>query len=231
VNRNGRETLLISDAGNGRIVEVSPNGEFLRAIEVSGLERGVASTWDRVWACGVAYSAACDVIAVTLSLGNAVVLLEYETGESKPDMIIGCCGQFNNPMGVAFTADGRSFLVADCYNERVSKFDSATGAFIAHVATMAPNGTSLPLDVLQCDNGGIVVVNECSGGGSCVVCVREDGVTVDAIDIPSDTGSVSISYLRSRNALFVKTFEGNVFVLGDAWMASTRCAWISALTH
>jgi hypothetical protein len=61
-------------------------------------------------------------------------------------------------------------------------------------------------------------------GGS-VVCVGKDGVTVKNDIIPS----VSLSYSPSLNGVVVKSLEGGVFLLRDAWMHSSRCAWLSAL--
>jgi hypothetical protein len=174
VHRNGVDTLLICDADNDRIVEVTPIGDFCRAIlvEAGGIP------------CGIAYCGVGDVIAVSLNGADALVLLQYESGAVKPEVIIGSGlglpgngeGQLRFPLGVTFTADGRYILVADCGNHRVSKFSTASGAFISHVATNAANEIYLPTDVLQCEDGSIVVAQRRGDGVGSVVCVGENGL-------------------------------------------------------
>ncbi len=122
-------------------------------------------------------------------------------------------------MGVTFTADGRYILVADYNNDRVSKFSADSGAFVAHVIS---NGILHPTDVLQCEDGSIVVTN-----WKGVACVGKDGVTVKCITIFSG-GPRSLSYSPSLNGVVVKCYDGSVFVLRDAWSHSFRCAWVHA---
>jgi DNA-binding beta-propeller fold protein YncE len=153
----------------------------------------------------------------------------------KPEVTIGTGigsgdGQLYLPRGVTFTADGRYILVVDGANDRVSKFSAASGAFIAHVATKAVNGIWYPSDVLQCEDGSIVVAHD--GSDASVVCVGEDGVTVKNIIIPSTSGGAvypySFSHSMSLGGVVVKTTRGS-FLLRDAWMSSNRSAWLSAL--
>jgi sugar lactone lactonase YvrE len=217
VHRDGVDTLLISDAGNRRVVEVSARGEFMRAIAVDGRPWGVAQR--------------DGVIAVSLRSSHAVVLLQYESGAVKPEVTIGsgtaghADGQLDHPVGVAFTVDGRHILVADYFNNRVSKFSAARGAFVAHVVS---NGISYPSDVLQCEDGSIVVAD-----GRSVVCVGADGLPVH-ITIPTAATSRnafspwSLSYSPSFNGVLVKGEGGSVFVLRDAWFHSLRCKWVHA---
>ena len=218
VHRNGADTLLICDTGNDRVVEVSASGVFLRVIAVEE----ASDPW------GIAYCDTSDVIAVSLFNAHAVVLLQYESGAVKPEVSIGSGigasnGQLGSPRGVAFTADGRYILVADYWNNCVSKFSAASGAFIAHVATYAANGIGYPRDVLQCDDGSIVV-----GYDGCMSHVGVDGVTVKNTIIPRDCGrAMSLCWLV--NDVVVKTREGGVFVLRDAWFRCKRCAWLSAI--
>jgi hypothetical protein len=221
VHRNGIDTLLICDYYNC-VVEVTASGVFLRAIA-----RMRGNCW------GIAYCVASDVIAVSLGLDGAVVLLQYESGAVKPEVTIGSGssglndGQLHCPTGVAFTTDGRHLLVADWGNHRVSKFSVASGAFIAHVATKAANGISFPRDVLQCEDGSIVVAQDS------LVIVGENGGTVQNIIIPRQSGGASIPRSLAYSSSFglvVKTNEGQVFLLRDAWIISSRCAWLSALS-
>ena len=223
VHRNGIDTLLICDFGNDRVVEVTASGVFLRAINVGSAPLGIAER--------------DGVIAVSLPRAHAVVLLQYESGAVKPEMTIGSFevddGQLGKPLGVAFTADGRCILVADYDNHRVSKFEAASGAFIAHVATNAANGIIFPRDVLQLEDGRMVVAQGCFHAGlfqrMCgqSVCVGEDGLTLPNTLI---TRGRAHSYSASSMGVVVKTNEGRVFLKRDAWMFSRRCAWISALS-
>jgi DNA-binding beta-propeller fold protein YncE len=207
VHRDGVDTLLIADWGNSRVVEVTARGEFMRAIAVEGRPLGIAER--------------DGVIAVTLYDADAVVLLQYESGTMKPEVTIGSAGnadgQVHYPRGVAFTTDGRYILVADCWNHRVSKFSAASGAFIAHVIL---NGIRNPTDVLQCEDGSIVVAHMKG-----VTCVGKDGATVQNIAISSNT-PWSLSYSLSLNGVLVKCGDGSVFVVRDAWSRSLRCAWV-----
>jgi hypothetical protein len=221
VNRKGADTLLICDVYNDRIVEVTASGVFLRAIAVT---KGSLS-----W--GIAYSGASDVIAVSLCNSHAVVLLQYESGAVNVTIGSGMGsrdGQLCRPHGVRFTADGRHILVTDWGNHRVSKFSVASGAFIAHVIS---NGILYPGDVLQCEDGSIAVAQGYHGCSK-VVGVGQDGGTVQDIMIPAASGSAftAHSLSSSLNGLVVKTYDGKVFLLRDAWMSSSRCGWLSAVS-
>jgi sugar lactone lactonase YvrE len=209
VHRDNVDTLLICDFGNDRVVEVTARGEFLRAIVVDGGPYGIAER--------------DGVIAVSLNWAHAVVLLQYESGAVKPEVTIGsgtsgnADGELYHPAGVAFTADGRYILVADNHNHRVSKFSAASGAFVAHVISI-----TWPIDVLQCEDGSIVVAH-----GKGVACVGNAGVTVQEIAI-SSSKPCSLSYSPSLNGVVVKCGDGSVFVLRDAWSHSLRCEWVHA---
>jgi DNA-binding beta-propeller fold protein YncE len=210
VHRDGVDTLLICDWGNDRVVEVTARGEFMRAIAVY-----------RPW--GVAERD--GVIAVSMwAATDGVVLLQYESGATRPEVTIGsgtggnADGQLWCPAGVAFTTDGRHILVADYLNNRVSKFSTASGAFVAHVIS---NEITRPRDVLPCEDGSIVVAHEDG-----VTCVGKDGVTVQNINVPFSP--CSLSYSPSLNGVVVKCDDGSVFVLSDAWSHSLRCEWVHA---
>jgi DNA-binding beta-propeller fold protein YncE len=206
VHRDGVDTLLISDSGNNRVVEVTARGEFMRAIVVDGGPYGIAER--------------DGVIAVSLWDAHVVVLLQYESGAMQAEVTIGLggAGQLYAPMGVAFTVDGRYILVADFWNDRVSKFSAASGEFVAHVIS---NGITRPRDVLQCEDGSIVVAH--SDG---VTCIKKDGVTVQNITISGIPRS--LSYSPSLNDVVVNCHDGGVFVLRDAWSHSLRCEWVHA---
>jgi DNA-binding beta-propeller fold protein YncE len=155
---------------------------------------------------------------------------QYESAAAKLEVTV------SYPCGVTFTRDGRCILVADSCNDCVSKFCAANGAFIARVATRAANGIYCPTDVLLCEDGKSILVAQGGTYGSIdgsVVCVGEDGVTVKNIIIPCPgDGCVqapcSFSYSVTLGVV-VKTRKGMVFLLGDAWMSSSRRAWLSAM--
>jgi hypothetical protein len=214
VRREGVDTLFICDCFNDRVVEVTVRGEFMRAIALPD-----------PWGIAERYG----VIAVSLFWNHRVVLLQYESGAVKPEATIGsgakgnADGQLEHPRGVTFTTDGRCILVAlvaDWGNHRVSKFSAASGAFVAHVIS---NGIYYPRDVLQCEDGSIVVAHRQG-----VTCVGKDGATVQHITISSGGSPSSLSNSPSLNGVLVKCFDGSVFVLRDAWSHSLRCAWVQA---
>ena len=206
VRRNCVDTLVICDSGNDRVVEVTSSGEFVRSIAMT---KGS-------WPYGVAYCSTRDFLAVSLHHARAVVLLPYENGAVKPEVTIGL-GVLGYPRGVAFTADGLGILVADCYNHCVSKFSTVSGLFILHVATRAANGIRYPVDV-QCEDDSIVVT-------------AEDGpATTTIVDNVICGKAWALSYSPSLTAFFFKSFQGNVFIMSDSWIRSSRCAWVSAMS-
>jgi DNA-binding beta-propeller fold protein YncE len=188
---------------------------------------------------GIAYCSAGDVIAVSLEKGHAVVFMDYESGEVKPEVTIGAgdSGLFRSPLGIAFSPDGRHILVADWGNHRVSKFSTASGAFIAHVATNAANGITRPTDVAFFDDGSTTIIvsqqTYTRRGDASVVCIDVDGGTVEHIVTTNVSGCdfspVALFYSQSLNGVVVKTFKGMVFLLPDAWSHSSRSAWLSAV--
>ncbi len=211
VRRNGIDTLLIADARNSRVVEVSVTGVFMRSIAV---KKG-SGPW------GVAHCAHSDVIAVSLFHAHAVVLLQYESGAVK--VTIGSStqgtadGQLWDPQGLRFSADGSYILLAEAGNHRVSTFNAASGAFIANVATKTSNGIEYPTDVLQCEDGTIVVAHGASSDS--VVCVGADGTTLSTVACDRGVASgsrrgsyfipYSLSYSSPLNCVVVKEFEGS----------------------
>jgi DNA-binding beta-propeller fold protein YncE len=215
VHRDGVDTLLICDYGNNRVVEVTARGEFMRAIALP----------EDSWPYGIAERD--GAIAVSLFGNHVVVQLQYESGAVKPEVTIGsgtsgnADGQLRYPTGVAFTVDGRYILVADYHNHRVSKFSAASGAFVAHVIS---NGITWPTDLLQCEDGSMVVAHRDG-----VTCMGKDGVvTVQNITISSGSSPWSLSHSPSWNGVVVKCYDGSVFVVRDAWSHSLRCTWVQA---
>jgi hypothetical protein len=247
VHRNGVDTLLISDPVNDRIVEVTTStGMFLRTIQTAGFPSVTTSTGmfpvsgtiqTAGFPFGVAYCGKRDVIAVTLQDAHALVLLNYTSGTLKLEAAYpSAAGRLSFPHGVAFTQDGDCVLVADCYHHRVSKFSADSGEFLASVATIR-----FPRDVFQCADGSIIVaqgdgmIAAQGGRTSCVVCIEEnDGGTArecirSEVLTNADWVFDSVADAPTLKGVIVSTFGGGVFLLRDAWVASSsRCAWVSA---
>ena len=221
VRRKHVDTLLICDYNNHRIVETSVDGRFVRAIAFPTNPYGVA------------YCDRSDAIAV--SYAHTVVLLQYACG--SPVVQLGCrhvCdsdtrgseyGRLFCPRGVRFTTDGSRVLVADRGNHRVCKFDATDGTFICHVATKEAHGIELPTDVIESEDGDIVVA--CRGG---VVVVKNDEATLMR---PSDNGFRPLSLYSKEGNIWVNetnNMSGRVAIAVPAavWYSSPRCAWVSA---
>lgn len=212
--------LLIADYGNDRIVEVcAATGDWVRCIAMEPGSRPIA----------VAYCGTRNAIAVSLSVKSKVLLLQYASGAVI--VTIGSPGhgdgQMHLPWGITYTADGGHVLVADYLNDRVSKFDSVTGAFVAHVATKEANAITWPTDVIECEDGSIIVVvgkyHYCS-----VVHVGTGGEkTLQTFDFGGKT--VSLIYCSHLQGVVVKNLSGKVFLFQDSWIRSSRCEWLSAL--
>jgi hypothetical protein len=116
-------------------------------------------------------------------------------------------------------------LVADRGNHRVCKLDATDGTFICHVATKEAHGIMLPTDVVESEDGDIVVA--CRDG---VVVVKNDEATLMR---PSDNGFRPLSLYSKEGNIWVNetnNMRGRVAiaVLADAWHSSLRCVWVSA---
>lgn len=209
VYRSGVETLIIEDWY--RLVEITVFGAFIRIIPL------------RSFSSGIAYCAKTDVIAVVhpgiIRMESRIVLLQYTSGALIAETAY---GQLTFPTGVTFTVDGDYFLVTDS-NKHLSKFRAATGAFISRVASRGDG-------VLDCEDGTIIVTRGFWHGH--VVSLEADGVTSDEILFRNDHGDVlrpfSLSYSSSLMGVVVKCMDGSVFLLRDAWVQSSRCAWLLA---
>jgi hypothetical protein len=100
----------------------------------------------------------------------------------------------------------------------VSKFSAASGSFVAHVIS---NRITWPTDVLQCEDGSIVVASRYG-----VASVGNAGVTVQSMG--DAVLPWSLSYSPFLNGVHVNCADGSVFVLRDAWSQSLRCEWVRA---
>jgi DNA-binding beta-propeller fold protein YncE len=216
----GHDSLLICDAGNSRIVEISVTGIFKRVVHHTVYS---SCPYD------IAYCSSSGVIAVSLLSSHSVLLLQYETGDAAPITVgagYGAAdGQLTTPYGVAFTGDGTHILVADYQNCRLSKFDASSGAFVANFSTRG----KFPSNVASCSDGGIVAVlwnDEQMYEGS-LVRIGADGTIGPVVCLLHDRES--LSYSPFLNGVIVKHKKGgHPTLVRDAWDASLRCAWVSA---
>lgn len=205
---SGGDSLLICDYGNSRIVEVTVRGIFLRAIPLD------MSPWS------IAYSRTRDVIIVAGS--QNFIQLQYESGALQPEFIP---AEEQRPQNVTFTNDGDCILVADFTKHCVSKISALTGAFIAHVATREANGILHPQDVLECDDGSLLVLGV---DGQMVKMIL--GLQLQhSFQYPFQQQPYSMCSSPLFGGVIVKCYDGSVFLLRDAWVHSSRCAWLSAL--
>ena len=234
VRRGGVDTLLVCTSGLCRVIEVTVAGARVREITVSAPPKGVA------------YCQHNDTIAVTLGRPEAqrrsardprhsgtVVLLKYSTLTVFAEI---SSPQRCNPHGLRYTTDGTHIIVADYNNCRVSLF-RACGAFVSHIAALTElDGFSCPTDVLQCEDGSIVIastrkrwVNDRLTTTGSVKRLQMDGA-MDTITFPPGFVPNSLSYSRVLNGVCVKEFNGSgrVMLLRDAWYSSRRCSWVSA---
>lgn len=205
VHRGGVETLLLCDWGNDRVVELTVGGEFMRAIPFP-------------FPYCVAYNRNRDVIAVSLWSNNEVIVLEYERAAEEPLYVMEV---FSCPTGMVFTADGEHLLVADFGNHRLSKFRVDDGALVAHLASRSHGGLWCPRDVIQRDDGTIVVAHF-------------NGLTIIGLDGKTEIVFLSYKPLSLLYSPFFGVIVCNTdamsFVLKDTWLSSSRYAWLAVTT-
>jgi hypothetical protein len=171
-----------------------------------------------------------------MNCDHVVVLVQYESGADSHEVIVGsgtagaADGQLAFPLGVKFSADGQHVFVADNANHRVSKFSAVSGQFVTHVGRQGT--VSHPTEVCVCEDGGLLVAQGVGVVGAGLVPVGMDGRVGHKIVFRGAFGEVLRPYSLSSCALFdviVKSFDGSAFLLRDAWVRSTRHAWICAL--
>lgn len=205
VHRRMEETLLIGDFFNLRLVEVKVTGEFLRAIAIPD-RRGKPLQFT--------YCSKRDIIVVSLGAHHTVVL-DYASGLTAT--------------GVKITADSDYILFSDFYENSLKKFNAATGAFITDVVL---EGILWPLDVLQMEDGCVLLAQQGCADGNSIVFLGADGSTVEKFFFCSANGNilkpVTLSYSPLFHGVIMKCFDGGVYLLRDAWSHSSRCAWLSA---
>ena len=209
------DTLLICDSGHDRVVEASMHGEFMRAIDTGRFS----------FPTGIACCTRNDLMAVSRYLSRDVVVMRYASSAG-----IARLAGLKGPMGLRFTSDGSHVIVADSCKHRVSKFNATSGAFVAHVATRAMHGILYPSDVLQLEDGDVVIAQRGN-----VVYVGLDRAC--NVDITFDGRPFSPRVLAHSSTLCgvvvrevvsgrMRGKGDRLALLQDAW--SRRSAWVSA---
>lgn len=209
---DGTDTLLIADRGNNRVVEFTASGVFLRTIALRHKPNGIA------------YCAKSDVIAV--SSFDGVVLLQYEElAIIGSDRLIG-----SGAAGITFTADGNWILVSDWGRHCISKFSAVDGAFVADVMM----NMSFPI-CCTCEDGRLLVVESkytLARPTTKLLDVLSDGAIPEESFLINAFGGVlkteSVCYSALLDGVVAKKWDGTVHLLRDAWVHSSRCAWLIA---
>jgi hypothetical protein len=180
-------TLLVTDAGNDRVVELGVDGVAAGGAPVplrtfgsgtGAAPRGVAACAALVAVSGWSHHGSGDHVVTlydAVTLGRVRVLgAGAGLGPSA--------GQLWQPAGLCFRDGGGSdkeVVVADKGNFRVSVFAAGTGAFVAHVASDVSHGLCGPTAVAAVpgDSVGSSEVGGDSGGGAggsdCLLIVDE----------------------------------------------------------
>ena len=189
VRRGSVDTLLIVDAGNLRIVEISVTGTLIRNIAVT------------VQPDAVSYSR--GVILVSAYAASTVTKLDYVAASLIQTIVISTVA--NNAFGTRTSKDGLYFFVAEYANNVVSKWDLNTGVKVSEVATQVANSISNPSDILECDDGSLIIV---SIGTNTLVVVNSAGVTTGTVgSTGSSPGQLNVPFslaYSSKHGVLVK---------------------------
>jgi DNA-binding beta-propeller fold protein YncE len=110
----------IADSGNGRVIEVDPNGKILHVVWGFSQPQGITVAPNgKVWVADTGYD---RVVEIDPNSGGVLQAFgHYGTAG----------GEFNEPTGLAFDPAGNLYVVEDG-NHRVQKLDS-TGGFLGMI--------------------------------------------------------------------------------------------------
>jgi hypothetical protein len=184
VRRDYTDTLLIVSGGNDRIVEISVTGVWIRDIAVAAQPDCVS------------YSR--GVIIVSQLDASVVSLIDYSSGSVIRSVTISSTPQ--SAFGVRMSRDGGFFFVAEYANSRVSKYSIDSATFVSFVATAAANGVSYPTDVLECDDGSLIVTNI---NANTIIVVNRAGVTTQTIGSSgSSIGQFDLPFSLAYSSVF-----------------------------
>jgi hypothetical protein len=226
--RGGAETLLVCDTGNHRVVEMTSHGAFLREIPITHHLTFMAAFFSPI---GIDYSRSNDIIAVSSFQGGAVQILDYHSGVEKAESRITSRGPSSAriyPIALSFSTDGQYVVVVD-YINCVSKFLVSSGEFVDDVYTNLSDCDANPTDVLCCDDGRVYIAIEqvwCAKGFGFLVCVDTANTMTD---VPTSCICPYSLVPFHGGVLMRDRYTGAFIFLPDAWLNSSRCAWISAI--
>jgi hypothetical protein len=227
--RAGVETLFIvnrnTPSGAVGIVEISPAGAFIRYLRITGaIGRQPARE------VGLAYTAHNDVIAIVANsiqdhrVCGTVKFLHYEAGDEIRVLSLPTAAR----SGV-FSADGTRFFVPIVSPDRRD--------FSVHVFANRSNGigrcglTALTVhpkhdvsSILPTDDGGCIAALNRSDKNSMLVYTDQKGVVQRTVVVH---GEVTV-LVRMEDDVCCRTRDGTVHVICEEWLASLRCAWVTA---
>ena len=221
--RCGRETILVTDARNKRVVELTTSGAFMREIALP------TSVGD---AHGVAYSPRDDVVAVAFERGETrILVLHMGNGAVKYAIARDYVEDVDFEPSVTFSQDGTSLFFTDILRSRLHEYEASSGDLSYHI-----NCTGDPAGVLCCDDGGFVVA--CTRGGKGWLEYRDSaGIawrTVQLTPSPDtdagDTRCIPSSLSWFGGHVCYTQHIGSARLVHCEWLISQRCAWVTALT-
>ncbi len=144
-------------------------------------------------------------------------------------------GQFNEPFGVRFAADGLRIVVADSRNHRVSTYLVADGSFERHLA----QGLDFPIDVEECAGGwfvawwfscGVQFVSGEVGERPQRLIKPESNGTFRSPAALSLTSSLGLVVRQKPGGLPICVFATPDMIAMDA-MSSMRVAWMGVVAR
>ena len=166
--------LLVTDAGHDtvHVIDVVHGSHvgYVAAPGVIAKPRGVAARKSLA-----AVSSLSDFV-VRVFMGSGSAWTEVRVIRDQPSWV---------PSGLRFTADGMHLVVADLYNNRLSKFRAEDGAFVRDIV-IAPTWYCIFLvDIEECEGGGRWIASNASGS---------------LLEVPEEDGHVTV---RRRGLSFI----------------------------
>lgn len=154
---DGREILVVTDQGNGRLQIFTSEGTFVRVIGMPGSDDGQL----------------LEPTGVFLVPGSGeIIVCDYQNcrvqvfgGDGRFLRLFGRPGdgdgEFKHPSGIALSADAKQLIVADYQNDRLQVFDWTNGAFVRTIGRHGsePGEFERPFDVAVASDGHILTTD------------------------------------------------------------------------
>jgi hypothetical protein len=188
-------TLLVPDSGNSRVIEVDVITGLLVKVWFTGLVEtyGVAATSTRM-------------VVTAGGAGPSPTLSMYDL---KGALLWTVTSGLGTPSSVQFSADGSYVIVGEVGAQRVSKWTTATGAYIANVGS----GFNQPYSVVECAVGTGVGLLAAQWAKNTVELVSDTGaITSSSTVLPTATGLGSAALAPGVGLLVVSQNEGLYFL-------------------